>query len=169
MDELLPAGAFDKTYTILPTGISEDTEYGYTLNVETRSFGKMSSENLINKIEFYELNVAKTDPKAISNDLQIASVKKYGTWGYRVGTIESGILELGQGYDKGWVGFEIIDKRLKILEHTKVSSWANGWIVPSLISNQDSTIYIFYWPQSLEWGGLLVGAIALLVLVLKRR
>jgi len=169
MDELLPTGAFDKIYTILPTGSSEDTEYGYTLNVETRSFGKMSSENLINKIEFYELNVIKTEPEPISNGLQITNVNKYGTWGYRVGTTGSGILELGQGYDKGWVGFEIIDKRLKILEHTKVSSWANGWIVPSLISNQDSTIYIFYWPQFLEWGGLLVGAIALLVLVLKRR
>lgn len=166
MDELLPTGAFDKTFTVLPTGSSEDTGYGYTLNVETRSFGKMSSENLINKIEFYELDAAKTEPGAIPNGLKITNVNKYGTWGYRVNTSGSGILELGQGYDKGWVGFEIRDNKLKILDHKKVNSWANGWIIPSTDLLNHSTIYLIFWPQALEWGGFLVGGITLLVLVL---
>jgi len=166
MDELLPTGTFDRTYTILPTRSSEDVEYGYTLNVETRSFGKMFSENLINKIEFYELGVTKTEPSAISNGLQIKSVKKYGTWGYRVNALGSGILELGQGYDKGWIAFEIIDNRLKIIDHTKVNSWANGWQVQS-DSPSPFTVYILYWPQILEWGGLALGAIILTWLIIR--
>lgn len=174
MDELLPTGAFDESYVILPTGTEEDIG-GYTLNVETRSFGKVKSENLVTGIEFYELEAVRTEPIPIQNNLQILDVQKYGTWGYRVeigdSRIESskGLLMLGQGYDKGWKAFYLPSNvfHLSFLEHIKVNSWANGWIVPNQPINQ-STIYLIFWPHLLEWGGILAGVITLLVLILSK-
>ena len=165
MDELLPEGSFDKTYVVLPTGSSEDLGYGYTLNVETRSFGKMKSENLVSGITFYELNAMRTQPGTVSNNLQIDGVQKYGTWAYKVNLEGSGLLQLGQGYENGWIGFEIKDYRLKVAEHVKVNSWANGWQVQS-DSASPITVYLLYWPQILEWGGLALGVIILTWLII---
>jgi len=100
----------------------------------------------------------------------MTEVKKIGTAIYQVkaedlGRSGEGLLMLGQGYDKGWIGFQIIDKRLKILEHTKVNSWANGWLAPSAIDNQNSTIYIVFWPQFLEWGGIILALLAFLAVI----
>lgn len=177
MDELLPSGDFDKTYLILPTGTAKDIG-GYTLNVETRSFGIIRSENLITAIEFHELPVEKTEPTSVLNNLQILDVKKYWTWGYGVVTSGSGLVELGQGYEEGWIAFPIVNSQISInnfyfnyqaLKHVKVNSWANGWIVPSTINNQQSTIFIVFWPQALEWGGMIAGGITFLILVFKKK
>ncbi len=179
VEEILPGCKFDETYFIYPRNLSGS---GYTLNFETRSFGRIPSENFLTGVEFYPVDYAYLQGASLQgaysilqgdiwqNNLQIQNVKKYGTWGYRVGTTGTGILELGQGYDKGWVAFQLPINNLQftILDHTKINSWANGWFVPSPINNQDSTIYIFYWPQALEWGGMIFGGIALVVLVLLR-
>jgi hypothetical protein len=104
----------------------------------------------------------------IQNNLKITTIQKTGVWGYKVETSGNGLLELGQGFEKGWIGFTIKDYRLKIMEHTKVDSWANGWLVgDTTISNPNSTIYIVYWPQVLEWGGGILGLAAFLILLLK--
>jgi len=168
LDEILPTGNFDKTYTILPTGDQKETG-GYTLNAETKSFGKIKSENIISNIEFSELSNAKAsgpdgpmarrDVYSIQNDLEIKSVKKYGTWGYRVETSGSGLLELGQGYENGWVTFPLLD-------HQKVNGWANGWTIKNTQINKSTNmqIWIVYWPQLLEWVGMVAGGIILLVI-----
>jgi hypothetical protein len=47
------------------------------------------------------------------------------------------------------------------LDHVKVNGWANGWIVASdergatSDVNNTSNVVIVFWPQYLEWGGLL--------------
>lgn len=163
MDELLSTGDFDETFVILPTGTKDD-QGGYTLNVETRSFGSVRSENEITKVEIYELSFEKAVSLPIVNDLQVKDVKKYGTWGYRVEASGSGLIALGQGYEKGWIAFETKDIfRFKTLKHIKVNSWANGWFIPG-----SGTYYILFWPQVLEWGGMMLGLTTLLIMVLKR-
>jgi hypothetical protein len=175
IEELLPTGNFDKSYLILPTESRQSAKLGYTLNVETRSFGKVKSENLVTGIEFYPVGYMTKRSPLQSNNLEILGVKKYGTWGYRVETSGTGLLELGQGYDKGWVAFAL-QPNFKFLEHIKVDSWANGWIIEKShteggysISNLKSQIWIVYWPQLLEWGGGVLGVSSLIFIVLKKR
>jgi hypothetical protein len=48
------------------------------------------------------------------------------------------------------------------LDHVKVNSWANGWFVPE---GQQMTV-IIYWPQYLEYFGLLVLVFTFVFLVI---
>ncbi|MEK7536648.1 MAG: hypothetical protein AAB559_02650, partial [Patescibacteria group bacterium] len=97
--------------------------------------------------------------------LQVKSVKKFGTAIYKVETRGEGVLELGQGFEPGWLGFRIEDGRFKKLEHIKVNGWSNGFIVPptSYFLNPTS-VYLVFWPQLLEWGGFVVLIITLISL-----
>ena len=169
LEELLPTGNFDEYYVIYPknnadleTQLGTRTSSGYTLNVETRSFGRIASENIIEKIEFvpFDINLVNnlyTEPKlkgsTLQGDLEIKSVKKYGTAIYRVETTGSGILELGQGYEKGWIGISTENSKLKTLQHIKVNGWANGWVIKFSVL---SPVYLIFWPQFLEWGGFVL-------------
>jgi hypothetical protein len=174
MEEILPAGDFNENYFIYPRNLSGK---GYTLNFETRSFGRIPSENLLTGVETIPVDYSYLEnyktgpegPKNIQNNLKILNVQKIGDPIYKVKAEGEGLLTLDQGYEKGWIAFEIIDNRLRIIDHTKVNSWANGWIVPSTINNQNSIIYIFFWPQALEWGGMAVGIAAFLIIILKRK
>jgi len=203
LEELLPQGSFDSYFVIFPTepDLSEagsqelifGVQPGYTLNVETRSFGRIASENIIEDITFipididwlYQITSLSGDvPQEAKNNLQIASYKKYGTWGYKVETLGDGVLKLAQGYDEGWIafGFQPSDIRhqlqnFKRFDHLKINGWANGWVVRPSVSQSSAigdqigaesyTIAIIYWPQLLEWGGFVFGFLVLLFLFLE--
>jgi hypothetical protein len=169
-EELLPTGDFDKLYLVLPSESSPSARMGYTLSVETRSFGKIDSENLLTGVEFYPVEYRKIDePAPITNKLVINNVRKYGTWGYKVDVQGYGLIQLGQGYDEGWLGVTKVGPNWTKLEHLKVNSWANGWVVPTIQPFNHSTIYLIFWPQALEWGGMILGVVTLLFLASKKR
>lgn len=170
LEVLLPEGSFDKTYFLYPTIMDGS---GYTLNFETRSYGKIASENIITGVEFYPvdypvlasyLGKGPSLVEKVTNDVTILDIKKYGTWGYKVLTSGSGLVALGQGYEDGWVAFQMTDSKVKVLEHKLVNSWANGWNVTGV-----GPVYIFFWPQFLEWGGITLGVATLTLLFLKRK
>jgi len=170
LEELLPEGKFDKTYFIYPSIL---TGSGYTLDFETRSYGNITSENLISNIEFYPVDYAMmasymgkspSSVEKVQNELTILDVKKHGTWKYTVNVSGTGLVALGQGYEDGWMALSKVSGKWKILDHFKVNSWANGWNV-----SESGTVCIIFWPQILEWGGLFVGGITLLVLTLKKK
>ncbi len=173
LEELMPSGEFDEYFVILPTSDKKEKEdKGYTLNFETRSFGKVTSENVVELIEFIPVDInfltsLVTEPESvekIENNLIIKDVVKFGTCNYFVDYENEGLLVLGQGYDEGWNAFMLqgnhdgmIAKFLpffysKPLEHLKVNSWANGWIVPE----GSGIVSIVFWPQYLEWGGMIL-------------
>lgn len=187
LEELLPTGDFDSYFVIYPktnsdleTQLGSRTSSGYTLNVETRSFGRIASENIIEKIEFVPFNIKavqdlQIDSDAIdktiqTNNLQINNVKKYGTAIYRVETTGSGVIELGQGYENGWTALAISRSPLAIsqLEHLKVNSWSNGFVVKAN-SQQPMTIDVFFWPQFLEWGGFLILLLTFFFIIVKSK
>jgi hypothetical protein len=180
LEEILPAGKFDKTFVIYPGKV---VGQGYSLNFETRSFGRIPSENLLTKVEFYSVNTLNVQGETlhVDNNLKISGVKKYGTWAYKIEIENSdreGLLELGQGFENGWVAIQFPDlglkslsqiSNLKILEHTKINSWANGWTVPQCqMINGKCQIFILYRTQLLEWGGGILGLAALIVLAFKK-
>ncbi len=157
LEELLPENKFDNYYIVYP---KKKTGSGYTLNIETRSFGKIASENIIEAIEFipFDLNKLKPETRTVlDSTLEIEEVGKFGTAVYKVKTRGEGILELGQGYENGWISYPK-------LEHTKVNNWANGFKI-----NNDGIYYIFFWPQFLEWGGLVVLLLTLVYLIVQSR
>ncbi|MCX6704176.1 MAG: hypothetical protein NTZ07_01900 [Candidatus Woesebacteria bacterium] len=175
VEEIFPTGKFDKTYFVYPKNIEGA---GYVLNLETRSFGRLPSENLLTKVEFYPVDdqylgsfigQSSNGEYSIQKNLGILSVKRYGTWAYKVVTNGDGLLELGQGYDKGWVAFQTQDSRLKTLEHVKVNSWGNGWTISPSVESSVLSTYIVYWPQLLEWGGGILGLATLLMLVFRSK
>jgi len=181
LEELLPTGNFDEYFVVLPkseTGEKEDK--GYTLNLETRSFGRVASENVIELIEFVPVDInfltslvtESENVEKVENKLVINDVQKFGTSNYIVNYESQGLLVLGQGYDEGWNVFMLsgshdstISKFLpflysKPLRHVKVNSWANGWIVP-----EGGKISIVFWPQYLEWGGMILGSLVFLIVL----
>lgn len=199
MEEILPSGHFDKSYLIMPTESSSSAGLGYTLSVETRSFGNQKSKNWLTGIEFSPVEYNLVRPDTVFSNLIINNVQKYGTWGYKIDVQgyavpagRQGLIQLGQGYDPGWSGFTIQylppsseSWRFKILEHVKVNSWANGWLigqsqselvgVGSNFTNREadkfqpiSTVYLIFWPQFLEWGGMILGVSAFLFLTLSK-
>lgn len=167
LEEILPPGNFDENFFVYPKTASGS---GYILNLETRSFGRIASENVLSKVQIYPV-----DYKALSgvfagsatpadNGLKVNSVKKYGKWAFKADVEGSGLIQLSQGFDGGWVGFTVKDGYLQFLKHTEVDSWANGFMVPPGYL----AVYIVFWPQLLEWAGAFLGIFSLIFL-LKRR
>jgi len=170
LEELLPEDKFDEYFFILPNNVISNTEEidaGYTLNVETRSFGKVSSENIIENIEIVEfpynliskIKLESENNKILTSNLTIKNIEKKGTTNYKVNVSGDGLLVLGQGYEEGWIA-TINGQKLK---HVKVNSWQNGWIIP----NGENEISIFFWPQYLEWGGFVL-LIVVLIFIKKK-
>lgn len=175
LEELLTEGEFDEYYVIYPKSkdLSETKNglTGYTLNIETRSFGRIASENIVSKIEFipFDINLlnnlyteSELNDDVLDSSLKINNIAKFGTAIYKVETAGEGLLKLGQGYEQGWVSYPK-------LEHLKVDGWSNGWVVDSdlVISNEPLTIYVFFWPQALQWFGFVVSLLTVLVLIVK--
>lgn len=169
LEELLPEGKFDEYFVILPSNTEEAVDQpGYTLNVETRSFGRVASENIIENIEIAELPFDQLTNMTLGeslretkNNLEVKEVEKWGTSHYFVETKGEGLLVLGQGYEDGWMAFEFseepsfLEKLLpwffgEPLEHIQVNNWQNGWFANS------GSIVVVFWPQYLEWFGLLI-------------
>lgn len=169
LEELLPTGQFNEYYVVYPKKINKDLSnlnQGYTLNVETRSFGKIESSNIVNKIELlpFDINFVNSiymgsvsSPISETGNLQIKSVKKFGTAIYVVETTGSGLLELGQGYSDAWVSYPKLD-------HLKLNSWSNSFKITS-----DGIYYLFFWPQTLEWLGFLLLLLTFIYMIVKSK
>ena len=142
---------------------TEEFNQGYTLYFSTDSYGREVNENLLESAEvfFWPYNFLKnitlenTD-RGLSKDILVNcnfEVKKFGLWLYRVslsGDCDANYLKLSQAYDNGWLAYSAGQK----LEHRKLNNWANAWALNDQDSN--SVIYIFYWPQLLEYLGFLI-------------
>jgi hypothetical protein len=171
LEQLLPSGGeFDQSYGFL-TGLQQ----GSTINVETKAFGRIEGKNRLDAVKFYSVpltwlqKVKIGDETIIDNDLEIGVVQKWGTGIYKLKTQmskvkgQNGLIVLNQGFDKGWIGFQLItqNSKLKIqkLEHVKVNGWGNGFIVEESGSKKkeegsgNQVIWIVYWPQMLQWVG----------------
>jgi len=62
---------------------------------------------------------------------------------------QSQILVLSQAYHDDWLAWQGKPFTGKRLEHVLVNNWQNGWI----IEEEGTPVYIFFWPQLLEYFG----------------
>jgi hypothetical protein len=149
LEELTPTGSFDQAEVIYP---KELTGSGYTVNLETRAFGREGSRNTLEEISFWPLPInwiqsvklgTETDVE-YKNSLNIQRVTKKDNWWYEVkvgnGTKNyPGLIALGQGYQSGWKAYWLntnawagLKRTLPMffgyeLNHVKVNGWENGW------------------------------------------
>ena len=158
-------------YQILPP--TESFNQGYTLYLSTDSYGREINRNVLRSAEVfywpYNFVTNITLQKSIVF-AQIAEVptcdfevKKKALWLYQINLADdcdANYLKLSQAYDEGWLALQ----DGKLLKHQKINNWANAWILDG--QNSVETIYLFFWPQLLEYLGLF--GIVLLAFSLKK-
>lgn len=166
LEHTLGRGSFDEGYVILP---SQDENGKYDLSLETRSFGKEISENYLDELQIMPIPlnwltsiklIPEEEDISISNDLQILKVTKLGVSNYSVSVDAKApktLLVLSQAFEDGWQAYKLGNVFGEKLEHTKVNSWANGWLVPE----GEHSIVIVYWPQYLEYLGFFLVFVSL--------
>lgn len=74
----------------------------------------------------------------------------------RVGAGMTNTLILSQSFDDGWIALtpsKTFPYAQPVGKHVLVNNWENGW---SELPENTSTVYLFFWPQLLEWLGLLL-------------
>lgn len=170
----------DKKYKLLDTKIELSNDwktYYFTIDpVESDSFTNglvtlfnspsYNGKNTTNILRHVRLS--QSSPLAINTSVPTSTNRIYLaytkllTFYYKI-TIpisqdsKNNILVLPQTYHPGWLAFYFQDNKPVLLSpHLLANSWANAWKLPDsrhpeLVSG--STIYIFFWPQLLEYLG----------------
>lgn len=194
LEELLPTGVFNKNFSVL--GWENLNDAGYKLSFENRSFGRISSQNSISTLNIYTLpldwisnfSVTSSDNRQSLASTKVTAIERHGNYFYsaKVSGNQQTVLMLSEAYDGGWIAWDT-SHGFKLLKHVKLNSWANGWIIEGVagqrgkdatdvtnnqatnqLSNQQ-TIVILFWPQLLEFLGLGMLVVMLLVLAIRVR
>ena len=168
LEELLPEGDFDEIYFINSSNIEGS---GYSLNFETRSFGRMDSENIVEKVEVYplpinwlkEIRLIPEGELITSNNLKLLKVNKKGVYNYEIEIEGKGLLVLTQAYQDGWNA----SIKGQELEHVKANGWANGWVISESDDEGINKVSIVYWPQYLQFVGFGLLVICIIIVITK--
>jgi len=178
LEELIQNRTTEVSYSILSWPHLKDE--GYYLSWENRSFGSEVSENIIKSIEVYPvpldlISQIRIEPKnyqsRFENKVQLNNLWKFGTYKYGFqASVESdhGVVVLSQGFEKGWLAFDLSKPIPTFLQKIKYNNWANAW---ELTQGKHDVIIIF-WPQLLEIAGLtflLIGFTTTLIVWVKAR
>ncbi|MBI4099981.1 hypothetical protein HY440_03145 [Candidatus Microgenomates bacterium] len=137
---------------------------GYTLHFDLVSFGKEKSINRVGKvtvtpIDYWGLVGQRTGTTAgTTKYLPVESyqVSHPNPSFYRVdlpgNTLSKDTtLLLSQSYDHGWVAVAVSRNQQvsRLGDHVLIDNWANGW----KLSGDEQIVYLFFWPQLLEFAG----------------
>jgi hypothetical protein len=170
-----------KTYDfIIPPG--EEYGQGYSLHFDNISIGRGETINDLGRITIdpipyrflTEIKLVKKDSLIPANNGgdQRVQVEHPNPSFYKVvlgGVGDTGkTLILSQAYHSGWVAWQGIPLLTKPLEHVMVNNWENGWALRQGYAPQRESIYVFFWPQILEYFGFLGGLGMLGWLVFKK-
>lgn len=163
LESYLPVSSIQSTsYYVLPP--MEPDGLGYSFHLDSNTIGKEVSKNELESVAVYKIDYwgmvtqVKSEKFKVKNQSttyllsEKFSVDHPNPAFYRIDTDtkESATLILAQSFDSGWVA-------IGAKNHTLIDNWANGWEVEP----GTRTIYLFYWPQLLEFAGFgLLGLLA---------
>ncbi len=160
-------------YQIIPP--TENFNQGYTLYLSTDSYGQEINRNVLKSAEvFYwpyqflmSLNLQQKDQVVQTAKLADCDpeVYKKALWLYQVQlptNCQAKYLKLSQAYDSGWLALQ----NGRLLEHQKINNWSNTWVLSGL---ENQPIYIFFYPQWLEYSGLSSLLITILTILVHRK
>jgi len=163
---------FDKSYFIQPPMAQDGL--GYSLHFNNISIGRVKSVNdlvriTINPIPYKfltSLNVVKnkiSNQQLTINNQFTVSHPNESFYKVEIPNTEpllpNTYLILSQSFSKDWLAFQVQSSKFKVqsLPKVLVNNWENGWqLNQSAVSNQQLTIYLFFWPQLLEYFGFLL-------------
>ena len=142
-------------------------DQGIGINFSSLSLSQQPTINDLVSVEISKTNYNYFDTNyptyLITKNLPINAIHPNQTF-YRV-TLNTAdkFLVLPQSSASGWIALA----NGKILPHVLINNWANGWKLNDL-NNQ--TVYIFFWPQLLEFlgFGLLIGTFIWLIRLKQR-
>lgn len=130
-------------------------QLGLSVNFQIQSFPGTTSINTVSPPELYSIPPIQPTVTNLQSDPFSSNFSL--PWLHIVSPKKSKYLFFSQSYDSGWLAIS----NGKILPHLLVNNWANGWLVSPELSSKggDTTIYILFWPQLLEFigFGLLLG------------
>lgn len=162
IESYLPKSSeLSSAYFFLPK--TEQFNQGYTFYFATDAYGREMSQNLLSDLRVYywpynftkSLHLEKNGAVEEANLSNCSfGVDKKGLWLYQI-ELNSDCrspqtIKLSQAYDSAWLALSKVDGQWQMLKHNKFSNWANGWS----LTGQEETIYVFFWPQLLEYFGL---------------
>ncbi len=167
LETLLPTDTtWQTTYFVLPPLASDGL--GYSVYFTNDSIGRYETTNDIKRIRIYKIPYnLMVNMKVFTRQDQPSSQTTQPTIShpnpayYRVQLTKSvnepSTLILSQSYDSDWLAL-VPNRTFPFIRpagtHVLVNNWANGWNLPA--SNTPTTVYIFFWPQILEWIGFIL-------------
>lgn len=173
---LQPTSDFQPQYLILPPTIPNETQYEFSFESEsltqTPTINDLGDIRLTAIPYLYLKNLSLSSPSGqnIAVTISQLSVTHPNETFYKIeisSVTPNSHLILYQSYAPEWLAFYFTNLRPVLLsKHTLINNWANGWELPQDLTRQRAnapTIYIFFWPQILEFIGL--GLLLLLPLV----
>ena len=169
----------EEYFLIPPRGEGEE----FDININNFSIKGTPSVNDLKSIHLipfpynlaYGIELYSGNPPGQSQRYYVENVSRINPSLYSVRLSQnssSGVLVLSQSYDKGWKAYEANSLLAPIFpffgkeisNHVLVNNWANGWV---LGGDDKGEIVIVYWPQYLEYLGLLLSFTTLIFLTIK--
>lgn len=160
---------FSKDYRIIPSGYAFDN--GLSILLDATAYTQASTKhdiasvsihpiphNFISHIQLKRTNSLPTEQSIVATEVDKKNVYRYTV---TVSATTAKHIILHQAYHPGWkavYGCRFLMIGCTFLNHREINSWANGWELPKeFLENpsQPRQITIFYWPQYLEYLGLL--------------
>ncbi len=164
---------------------------GYSLYFDNISIGRQKTVNDLGRVEVYPIpyqflkNIKLTTNNAseaneltintLPNQLSVNDVYHPNPSFYKISLDSSLILNtnyliLSQSYHPGWLAFyqDEQGKYHRLTDHVLVNNWQNGWILPNIPPNQ-LVIYLFFWPQLLEYLGFVLLGGFIVFIVFKKK
>lgn len=164
-DELSRSDNWTTDYFLLPpTG----EDIGYTLSIDNISYGNYESINDLKNVTVIPFpynflsKVYYSDSQKSSIKSQIDTISFSDTrfkWNALIpAQNKESVIALYQSYHPGWIAFQ----NGSLLQHVLVNNWANGWILRE--DSSKSSVFIIFWPQYLEYFGLILILISFIAL-----
>lgn len=146
-------------YFILPP--MEPDGLGYSFHLDSNMIGKEVSKNELESLDVYKIDYwgmvnkknKNIDSSVRWNDSFV--VEHPNPSFYKIAVQYPATIILSQSFDNGWVAFGATNHKL-------INNWANGWDV----ENGQKIIYLFFWPQLLEFAGFGLLTIVILGMII---
>ncbi|MBU1129693.1 hypothetical protein KKE45_00035, partial [Patescibacteria group bacterium] len=149
-----------KNYYIIPQTSSQDR--GISAHFEIQSYLQSNSHFTTAIPQLYlfpeqflkQIYFTKHSPTTSSQTIPTIS-KKINPWLHKLSiTNQQHILIFNQSFDSDWIAFYFNGiKPVFLKNHILINNWANGWEIVRNADLHSLQIYIFFWPQLLQFLG----------------
>ena len=164
-----------ESWYIVPARQLDDFDSGINIIFNNKSLNNLPTTNFIKSVKLYPFPystlINQNSLTNVSKSVRTYLATKSNIFYYQAqldNVQKNQFLVLPQSFSSGWLAFYFHGLRPVFLtNHILINNWANGWSL-NTIYQSPYTIYIFFWPQLLEFlgFGLLVGTF---ILIIKKR